>query len=73
MKNIINELWHGNIIPGEDSRSMSRMPNRTSIYTSPTSATLTAYALTDNPRKIKQPLKSTQQKRTDDLKSSVLV
>ena len=24
MKNIINELWHGNIIPGEDSRNNSK-------------------------------------------------
>ena len=24
MKNIINELWHGNIIPGEDSRRNSK-------------------------------------------------
>ena len=23
MKNMINELWHGNIIPGEDSRTNS--------------------------------------------------
>ena len=24
MKSIINELWHGNIIPGEDSRNNSK-------------------------------------------------
>ena len=24
MKNMINELWHGNIIPGEDSRNNSK-------------------------------------------------
>ena len=24
MKNIINELWHGNIIPGEGSRNNSK-------------------------------------------------
>ena len=24
MKNIINELWHGNIVPGEDSRNNSK-------------------------------------------------
>ena len=24
MKNMINELWHGNIVPGEDSRNNSK-------------------------------------------------
>jgi len=36
-----------------EAASMSRKPNRTSIYTSPASATLTASALTGNLHKIK--------------------
>lgn len=46
---------------------------RASTSISPISARRTASAPIGNPRKIKKSLKSKQQKRTDDLKSSVPV